>query len=278
VIPCFVDRTLWYLKVRRPVPPLPGPKYQQVKGGGKRALFGLNHLDGKRVAMICEGEFDALLLWQEAGDLVDVVALGSATARPSPRFLAHLLGASHWPVATDRDDAGEKSAAWWDDFSAGVRRVWPLQGKDLTDFYQAGGDLRAWVIYHLERVETEARPAASATAFSPQAIPFRAVTSCQNCRYGELSVSRPQEDPFQAEAGRLPARASAMEPEAWKRGWAALAKRAGWPCWGMGWDTWADPLLRRCVEELGAVVRIHRPFYQVAGGTLFPLTGRKERR
>lgn len=162
VIPCFVDGALWYLKVRRPVPPLPGAKYQQVKGGGKRALFGLDHLDGKRVVVICEGEFDALLLRQEAGDLVDVVALGSATVRPSPRFLAYLLGASHWLVATDRDNAGEKGGAWWGDFSARVRRVRPLQGKDLTDFYQEGGDLRAWVTYHLERLEAQARSKVSA--------------------------------------------------------------------------------------------------------------------
>jgi DNA primase len=148
VIPCFVGSSVQYVKVRRPVPPLPGPKYQQVKGS-RSALFGLNHLAGRRVAVICEGELDAALLWQEAGDLVDVVALGSKDARPALPWLAYLAGASRWLVALDRD--ADDVATWWGDFSSRVRRVRSLQGNDLTDFYRAGGDLRAWVSYHIER-------------------------------------------------------------------------------------------------------------------------------
>jgi len=155
VIPCFVGDVLWYVKVRRPVPPLAGPKYQQM-AGGKSALYGLDHLAGRRVAVICEGELDAVLLWQEAGDLVDVVATGSASGRPALPFLVHLAGAARWLVALDRDDAGEQGADWWGDYSARVRRVRPLQGKDLTDFAQAGGDLRAWATYHLERLALDA--------------------------------------------------------------------------------------------------------------------------
>lgn len=160
VIPCLVDGAVQYLKVRRPAPPLPGPKYRQVKGG-VGALFGLDHLTGKSTVVICEGEFDAILLWQEAGDLVDVVATGGANVRPAVRFLGRLLAARRWLVATDRDEAGDKGAEWWSDFSARVRRVRPLEGRDLTDFHQAGGDLRAWVAHHLKQEEAE-RPAATA--------------------------------------------------------------------------------------------------------------------
>jgi DNA primase len=154
VIPCFVGDAVQYIKVRRPVPPLPGPKYQQVKGG-KAALFGLDHLAGKRVVVICEGELDAVLLWQEAGDLVDVAALGSKGMRPALPWLAYLAGASRWLVALDRD--ADDAADWWGAFSSRVRRVCPLQGNDLTDFHQAGGDLRAWVSYHLEAL-ADAKP------------------------------------------------------------------------------------------------------------------------
>ena len=201
VIPCFVDGVLWYLKVRRPVPPLPGPKYRQVKGGGKRALFGLDHLKGRRVAVICEGEFDALLVWQEAGDLVDVVALGSATARPSVAFLARLAAATRWLVATDRDDAGEKGAAWWGEYSARVRRVRPLQGNDLTDFHTAGGDLRAWVTYHLERLEAQARPKVSA---------WDGLEARLEALLAEMEAATGCDD---AEAERLLARWDAVEAE-----------------------------------------------------------------
>jgi len=148
VIPCFVDGAVQYVKVRRPVPPLPGPKYQHV-AGGKPALFGLDRLSWQRVAVICEGELDAILLHQEAGDLVDVVALGSKGTHPALPWLARLLTASRWLVALDCD--ADDAAAWWGEFSPRVRRVRPLQGNDVTEFHQAGGDLRAWVVYHLER-------------------------------------------------------------------------------------------------------------------------------
>jgi DNA primase len=151
VIPCFAEGALWYVKVRRPVSE---SKYMHVKGG-KSMLYGIDALEDKRVVVICEGELDTLLLWQEAGDLVDVVGIGSASAKPDPSFLVYLLGATYWLVAFDRDEPGEKGAHFWGEFSKRVRRIRPLQGKDLTDFHQAGGDLRAWTIYHLERLGME---------------------------------------------------------------------------------------------------------------------------
>jgi DNA primase len=168
VIPCFADKVLWYIKVRRPVPAAPaydrerhGPKYQQVIGG-KAALFGVGHLVGKRVVVICEGELDAVLLWQEAGDLVDVVAIGSKGTKPARSFLAHITGAEFWLVALDND--ADEAASWWSNYSAKMRRARPLQGNDLTDFYQAGGDLRDWMTYHLEQLEAEAAVSILTTA------------------------------------------------------------------------------------------------------------------
>ena len=121
-----------------------------ARGGGKAALFGLDSLTGKQVVVICEGELDGMLLWQETGDLVDVVALGSKAAKPTPRALAHLVGATHWLIALDRD-AG-KEGDWWEEYSPRARRIQPLQGNDLTDFHQAGGSLKAWIEYHLIRL------------------------------------------------------------------------------------------------------------------------------
>jgi hypothetical protein len=157
-IPGIVDGELRYIKVRRPVPPLDGPKYQCAKGS-KSSMFGLDRLAGKGVAVICEGEFDAMLLDQEAGDLVDVVAIGSKTATPSVRELNRLTTASRWLLVLD-NDADERADAWAE-WSARVRRIRPLDGNDLTDLHQAGGDLRAWIEHHLER---SGRPAIEAEA------------------------------------------------------------------------------------------------------------------
>lgn len=219
VIPCFVDGVPWYIKVRRPVPPLSGPKYQKA-AGSKSALYGLDHLTGKRVVVICEGEFDAMLLRQKAGDLVDVVAVGSATTKPALPFLARLAGATRWLVAFDRDGAGDRGADWWGDFSSRVRRVRPLQGNDLTDFHQAGGDLRAWVTYHLERLEAEARPQSRDCVTSP--IPTPSPVGREN---------------LEAEAQALLDRLN-QDSEATRR-YAEIAQALGWPCFGMTWTEWA---------------------------------------
>jgi hypothetical protein len=149
VIPWTVEGRTWHVKVRR----FDGkPKYVRVRGG-RPALFGLDFLTGKRAVVICEGELDAVLLWQAAGDLVDVVAIGSKGAKIALPFLAHLAGATRWLAAMDND--ADDQANEWNTYSARVRRVRPLQGNDLTDFYQAGGDLRAWVIFHLEHLDVQ---------------------------------------------------------------------------------------------------------------------------
>ncbi len=144
LIPGFCGTALWYLKVRRPVPPISPPKYTQVKGG-RPTLFGVDSLTGKPVVVLCEGEFDALLLWQETHDLIDVVAVGGAGQHLTPHILAPLVHAPQWWLAFDQDQPGNKGAAWWTAFSARVRVVRPPSGNDLTDFHVAGGDLRAWV-------------------------------------------------------------------------------------------------------------------------------------
>lgn len=226
VIPCLVNGEPWYLKVRRPVPPLTGPKYQMVRGG-RPALYGLDYLTGKPVAVICEGELDALLLWQEAGDLADVVALGSATARPHPHFLTHLVTARRWLVATDRDRAGEQGAAWWEEFSRRVRRVRPLQGNDLTEFAQAGGDLRAWVEFRL----AQERGAGVGDTSAPDPLVLYAVRELGAvCTTGD----------FEAQAEILLAQEE--DSPAWRRRWATLAEAAGWPCNGATWQEWAGDM------------------------------------
>jgi hypothetical protein len=70
--------------------------------------------------------------------------------KPALSFLVRLANAAYWLVALDND--ADEAAIWWGDYSAKVRRARPLQGNDLTDFYQTGADLRAWVAYHLEQL------------------------------------------------------------------------------------------------------------------------------
>ena len=97
--------------------------------------------------ILVESDLDAFLINQEAGDLVTVIALGSANMRPD-KFTTDLLRRSNIILnALDCDSAGIKSFwTWWKSyFPASIR--WPVPfGKDPTDAYQQGLCIRDWII------------------------------------------------------------------------------------------------------------------------------------
>lgn len=185
VIPCEVGGALWYLKIRR----VPGdmfacagcrrtltepgecshcgednPKYLQIRGG-RPALFGADTMRGKSAAVLCEGELDALLLGQEAGDLAGVATLGSASNRADVAdFAEYLLPVGRYLLAYDLDGAGANGAAALASLTRRARRVSvpALPGvKDLTEFHKAGGNLRAWLAFELARLDVPTRRPAS---------------------------------------------------------------------------------------------------------------------
>jgi hypothetical protein len=148
-IPWTVDGDVYHVKFRQfdgNEPRPDNPKYIRIRGGSP-TLYGLDHLEGKDTVVICEGELDAVLLHQEAGDLVDVVAIGTKGAKIEPKGLAHLK-APRWLVALDND--ADEEAGEWIAYTARAKRIRPLEGNDVTDFHAAGGDLRSWILHHLE--------------------------------------------------------------------------------------------------------------------------------
>lgn len=92
--------------------------------------------------VIAEGEFDALLLGQELGDLATVVTFGSSSmTRPEVPNLGLLLPCPVWFLATDGDGSGDGAAKDW----PRVRRVRPpAPDKDWTEAAQSGVNLRRW--------------------------------------------------------------------------------------------------------------------------------------
>jgi DNA primase len=144
VIPCIISERVWYLKIRRPQG---DPKYIHIPGSIK-ALYNADSLIDKKVITFTEGEFDAMLLEQEAGDLSGVVTLGAAT---NPLNVGtwglHLLYSSSRFLAYDADPAGEKGAAsleWLHPVNLSVPRLKPFD-KDLTDYHRRTGNLRGWL-------------------------------------------------------------------------------------------------------------------------------------
>lgn len=140
------SNTIWGIKVRQGQGAK--QKYMHVKGGTD-GMFGADTLAGHTSAVICEGEFDAMLLHAHVGDLVAVVTLGSASSKDVDPWLPWLLRVDRLLIATDADQAGDESAEYWLKLTKRARRlrppVDPKDGKDVTDYWQAGGDLRAWV-------------------------------------------------------------------------------------------------------------------------------------
>jgi DNA primase len=108
-------------------------------------LYGADHLANREIALFCEGEFDALLAQQEAGNLAAPVTLSSATAILSSRWYAELTHCHTVLVAYDRDAAGEKGANRLLSLSPRFRPIEVPAGKDITEFYLKGGDVYHWI-------------------------------------------------------------------------------------------------------------------------------------
>ena len=105
-----------------------GPRYQNLKGSNNSPM--LLKSDTSNV-LVVESDLDAMLLYQEACDLVRIVSLGSANDRPD--HLAHsvLLNAEVILVALDADNRGATNAwHWWPKHYSKVRRWPPVDGKD----------------------------------------------------------------------------------------------------------------------------------------------------
>ncbi|OPZ75711.1 MAG: DNA primase [Firmicutes bacterium ADurb.Bin456] len=154
LIPCIVGGVVWYIKIRRPKGT---PKYLNIRGG-KPALFGADHLRGAELVILTEGELDAILTFQELGDVCGVATFGSATARPDlDTWGEYLITASTILTAYDLDNAGRHGL---EELTGTLGTARPLQvpqlnpgDKDITDYYLAGGDLWKWLEHNLNQIE-----------------------------------------------------------------------------------------------------------------------------
>ncbi len=157
IIPYFVDGILQRARIRRidlqGQTPEQGPPYCIVSGSTSATMV----LDNcGRVAVVVESELDAMLLYQEFGNMADplagVMALGNAQARPDSHAAGILRAADLILVALDSDDhrddgqnPGAKEAQWWLSHFPQARRLPPVDGKDPGEMWRNGVDLQQWV-------------------------------------------------------------------------------------------------------------------------------------
>jgi len=139
------------IRIRRPDPLTFGPRYYAVPGSVAATMVIPATSTGDRspaqdVFVVVESELDGILLHQEAGDLVGVVALGSAQTRPDEAAAEILRKSAHILNALDFDRAGAKEHTWWKEHFPEAAR-WPVpKGKDPGEAYHAGVDLREWIL------------------------------------------------------------------------------------------------------------------------------------
>jgi DNA primase len=156
VIPCYANERIIRLRVRC-ADPDKYSKYVLIPGSDMRPMVWNTD---KKVVVIVESELDGLLLHQEAGDLVEVVALGSAQAKPDQETHDLLQMADWILIALDSDDAGAKAAwtYWPETYGCKVKR-WPcIKGKDPSEAWANELDIRAWVMAGLPEKQSPEEP------------------------------------------------------------------------------------------------------------------------
>ncbi len=148
VIPWSVDGRMHRLRIRRPASDAE-PRYYVVPGSGMAPMMiWSDSLQGKGRAawIIVESELDAILVSQDAGELVGAASLGNSTAKPDGVLYEALKESAYILNSLDFDTAGAKGWKWWQTHFVQAER-WPVpQGKDPGDYRKQGGDIRAWVL------------------------------------------------------------------------------------------------------------------------------------
>jgi len=155
LIPRFAEGHLWGINVRRSYG---DPKYINVgtikrreselgKHNTQNSLYWADALIPTWPVLVTEGEFDCLIAWQEAKNMVCPVTLGSADYCLNARWFAVLAGCNPILICTDNDKAGNKASEHWQSFGYRTRRITPPEGKDINKFYQdsGAGSVRDWL-------------------------------------------------------------------------------------------------------------------------------------
>lgn len=146
IIPWQIDGKLWSVKIRQLDRE---PKYMGVKGNAN-GLYRADQLTRRCIAVMVEGEFDALSLLAGATQMVAQhrlvpVATGSAAGAQTRDWVVRVAQAHKVILAFDADEAGDKAAGYWQPlFGSRAVRLKPAV-HDINDMLRLGYDLEAWL-------------------------------------------------------------------------------------------------------------------------------------
>ncbi len=144
IIPTFQDDKVIKLKIRLQEWKPGDPQKYSVISGSKIIPMVIGNLQAQP-AILVESEFDAMLIHQEAGDLCACVALGGI-GKPDLETHGLLNRCSLILFALDYDSAGKGAYSFWRNTYSQLR-PWPIPAtKSPGDAFQAGINLRQWVL------------------------------------------------------------------------------------------------------------------------------------
>jgi hypothetical protein len=145
VIPWLIEGGIWRLSIRDERVTAGSGRYRQVSGGSNGLYLAESLLLKRPVVVLTEGEFDALSLAQECGDLVAVVATGTTKGSHTPRWISQLSQQERVLVAFDAErDKGDADAQWWIRRLDNAERLRPLWS-DVNQMLRDGVDMREWI-------------------------------------------------------------------------------------------------------------------------------------
>ena len=152
-IPTIIYSDIWQIRTRTPPKHIGRvvfngdrtlSKYEGITGN-KTGLMGADRLAAAHTAIICAGEFDAMLCQQHAPAGVACVTFGSETKRLSLRWQIALRKITRLIVAYDNDEAGDKGFTSVREIVPNALRARVPTGKDMGEYRAGGGDIAAWI-------------------------------------------------------------------------------------------------------------------------------------
>lgn len=155
-IPAIGADGLYYIKTRRPIPANSADKKYVKVRGSKPGVFGWQNMRGAWLAVVTEGEFDCMILDQEAGVEAAVCTFGSTTDSPTlcpTSLLTWTITAAHLTLVFDNDEAGrEGSARFQEKLPRAKILSLPDEYNDVNEMHLTGGDLAVWLCREVERL------------------------------------------------------------------------------------------------------------------------------